>query len=76
MSDAVNALVITGAAGSMDMLRLPVPAPLALVALIVTEDVPELVGVPEITPVVPPTVKGLGRPVAPKVVGLLVAVIV
>lgn len=51
------------------------PVPPALVALIVTLYVPAVVGVPEISPVLVFTVKPAGNPVAPKLVGLLVAVI-
>jgi hypothetical protein len=52
------------------------PVPPALVALIVTVYVPAVVGVPEISPVVVFTVKPAGSPVALKLVGLLLAVIV
>lgn len=52
------------------------PVPPALVALIVTLYVPVVVGVPEINPVVGSTVRPGGKPVALKLVGLLVAVIV
>jgi hypothetical protein len=41
------------------------PVPLPLVALRVTVDVPDAVGVPEINPVVLFTVSPLGNPVAP-----------
>jgi len=51
------------------------PVPPALVALIVTLNVPAVVGVPEINPVLVSTVKPAGSPVALKLVGLLVAVI-
>lgn len=51
------------------------PVPAELVALIETLDVPDALGVPEITPVVVDTVSPDGRPVAAKLVGLLVAVI-
>jgi hypothetical protein len=47
-----------------------------LVALMVTLVVPAVVGVPEITPVLVLTVRPAGSPVALKLVGLLVAVIV
>jgi hypothetical protein len=53
-----------------------VPVPPALLALSVTEDVPVAVGVPEITPVVVLTLNPEGNPVALKLVGLLLAVIV
>ena len=51
------------------------PVPPALVALIVTEEVPAAVGVPEITPVLVFTESPAGRLLAPKLVGELVAVI-
>jgi hypothetical protein len=46
-----------------------------LVALSVTVEVPALVGVPEIKPESVFTVRPVGNPVAPKLVGELVAVI-
>ena len=53
-----------------------VPVPPAFVALIVTlVGPPAVVGVPEIAPVVVFTLKPAGSPLAPKLVGLLVAVI-
>jgi hypothetical protein len=52
----------------------PVPAELA--ALIVTFDVPAAVGVPEMTPLVVLIDNPAGKPVALKLVGLLLAVIV
>ena len=52
------------------------PVPPALVALIVTVYVPAVVGVPEINPVLVFTLRPAGNPVALKLVGLLVAVIV
>ena len=52
-----------------------VSVPPAFVAVIVTEYIPAAVGVPEISPVVVSTVKPEGSPVAPKLVGLLVALI-
>ena len=51
------------------------PVPPALVALIVTLDVPAAVGVPVIAPVEVLTLKPAGRPVALKLVGLLLALI-
>ena len=51
------------------------PVPPALVALIVTEEVPVAVGVPEISPVLVFTESPAGRLLAPKLVGELVAVI-
>ena len=52
------------------------PVPPELVALMVTLYVPAVVGVPEITPVLVFTDRPAGSPVALKLVGLLVAVIV
>ena len=51
------------------------PVPPALAALSVTFDVPVVCGVPEITPVMVLTARPAGRPEAPKLVGLLVAMI-
>src|ERR1700730_11909359 len=53
-----------------------VPVPAAFVALNVTLDVPAVVGVPEMTPVAVLTESPAGNPVALKLVGLLLAVIV
>ena len=53
----------------------PVPVPAALVALTVAELVPAAVGVPEMSPVEVFTDNPAGKPVAPKLVGLLLAVI-
>ena len=53
-----------------------VPVPAALVALNATLDVPAAVGVPEMTPVAVLTERPAGSPVALKLVGLLLAVIV
>ena len=66
---------MTGAADLIVMTRVALPVPPALVALIVTLDVPAVVGVPEINPVVVFTDKPAGNPVALKLVGLFVAVI-
>src|SRR5438552_1915982 len=52
-----------------------VPVPPALVALRVTVEVPAVVGVPAMSPVVALIVRPAGSPLAPKLVGLLVAVI-
>jgi hypothetical protein len=49
--------------------------PLLLVALSVTVEVPAIVGVPLIKPVVGLTVKPAGNPDAPKLTGELVATI-
>ena len=59
----------------MVSVRVALPVPLALVALNVTVDVPAVVGVPEINPVVVLTDNPPGSPVAPKLVGVFVAVI-
>ena len=53
-----------------------VPVPVLLVALSVTLNDPDTVGVPEITPVLVFTDNPAGNPVALKLVGLLVAVMV
>src|SRR5687768_10858120 len=72
---AVAALVNTGMPTPSVMTSGCVAVAAALVALIVALKVPLTVGVPEITPVVVLTERPGGRPVAPKLVGLLVAVI-
>jgi hypothetical protein len=51
------------------------PVPALFVALSVIVETPPLFGVPEISPVVVLTVRPAGRPVAPKLVGELLAVI-
>jgi len=67
---------MTGTAALIVMVRLALPVPPALVALIVTVYVPVVVGVPEIRPVAGLKVSPGGNvPVTPKLVGLLVAVI-
>jgi hypothetical protein len=67
---------MTGAGGLMVKVSVALPVPPALVALMVTLYVPAVVGVPEINPVLVFTVNPAGSPVALKLVGLLVAVIV
>jgi len=67
---------MTGVGGLIVKVNVWLPVPPALVALIVTVYVPAVVGVPEINPVLVFTVKPAGSPVALKLVGLLVAVIV
>jgi hypothetical protein len=62
---AVFALAITGGPAAMLSVSGAVPVPFALVALRVTVDVPDAVGVPKISPVVLFTVSPLGNPVAP-----------
>ena len=70
-------LVITGTVDAFTVnARVAEPVPPPLVALIVTEYEPVAVGVPEITPDEVLTDRALGRPVAPKLVGVYVAVIV
>ena len=56
--------------------RVAVPVPVTLVALMVVLVVPEEVGVPVIWPLLVLTERPAGSGVAPKLVGLLVAVIV
>ena len=75
---AVNALVIAGGAEAALIVKVnvAVPVPAALVALNVTLDVPAAVGVPEMMPVVVSTESPVGKPVALKLVGALVAEIV
>ena len=67
--------MITGFGGLTVRVSVLVPVPLALIALRVTLVTAAVVGVPEITPVEVLTVKPAGKPVAPKLVGVLVAVI-
>ena len=61
---AVVALVMTGGGGLIVKIKVALPVPLLLVALIVTLYVPAVVGVPEIAPVVVFTVKPAGSPAA------------
>jgi hypothetical protein len=68
-------LVITGAATVTVKARVVLPVPPLFVALNVTLEVPAAVGVPEIKPEVVFTARPAGNPVAPKLVGELVAVI-
>jgi hypothetical protein len=75
---AVKLLVITGAPGRAALTvsaRDALPVPPLFVALNVTVEVPAAVGVPEIRPEAVFTVRPAGNPVAPKLVGALVAVI-
>ena len=62
---AVVALEITGAATAIVKERVAVPVPAALVALRLTEELPDAVGVPEIKPLVVLIDNPAGRPVAP-----------
>ena len=59
------ALVITGGAGLIVSVSVALPVPPAFVALSVTVDVPAVVGVPEINPLVLLTDSPAGNPVAP-----------
>ena len=68
-------LVITGGTAVTVRVRGPLPVPALLVALTVTWEIPGPVGVPEIKPEPVFTVRPAGNPVAPKLVGELVAVI-
>src|SRR5207249_3606194 len=71
-----GALIETvGVAGVIVTARVWVPVPPALVALRVIVEAPAVVGVPEMSPVVPLSARLAGNPVAPKLVGLFVAVI-
>jgi len=67
--------VITGAATVTVSVSVAWPVPLPLVALSVTVEVPAAAGVPEINPLPAFTDNPLGSPVAPKLVGELVAAI-
>ena len=69
------ALVMAGAGVLMVRVRVALPVPELLVALMVTEEVPEAAGVPEIRPVEVLTLSPVGKPVAPKLVGELLAAI-
>ncbi len=61
--------------GSKTIVRSAWPEPAALFALMGTMKAPAFAGVPEIRPVLLSIVRPAGRFVAPKLVGLLVAVI-
>ena len=67
--------MITGSAGATVNVNDLLPVPPEFVALNVTVEIPTAVGVPEINPVEELTDKPAGSPVAPKLVGALVAVI-
>ena len=76
---ALRELVITGVGGGGAVVIVKVgiadPVPPLFVALTVTLKVPETVGAPEIMPVLVLIDRPVGKPLAPKLVGLLVAVI-
>ena len=75
MPVAVVALVITGAVGVTVSVRVAWPVPPCVSGVRLIVDVPGAVGVPEISPVPVFTESPAGNPVAPKLVGELVAVI-
>ena len=73
---ALDAPPITGSGGRATIIdNMAVPVPPVLMALMVAVNVPLTVGVPEISPVDALTPKPGGRLAAPKLVGLLMAVI-
>src|SRR5205807_7403858 len=72
---APESVQLGGAALLTVNVRVAVPVPLVLVALRVTLEVLATVGVPEMRPVLALTESPVGRRAAPKLVGLLVAVI-
>ena len=76
MAVAVAALVITGANGLTVRVSILVPVPPVLMAEMVTDLVPAVVGVPEMSPLVVFTLRPAGRSVAAKLVGGLLAVMV
>ena len=61
---AATELVITGAAELIVTITPALPVPPELVALTVAIEVPAVVGVPEINPVVPLTASPGGKPLA------------
>ena len=67
--------MITGAAEATVRVNVALPVPPELVALMITVALPDAVGVPEIKPFAAFADKPAGNPVAPKLVGELVAVI-
>jgi len=71
---AVPALVMMGVAGLIVSVNVVEPVPPAFVAEMVTELMPATVGVPLITPVVVSTLNPAGKPVALKLVGVWLAV--
>ena len=75
MPVAESPLVMTGTGGLIVSVKVALPVPLAFVALIVTEEVAGVSGVPEIRPVVVLIDNPEGNPVALNVAGVLVAVI-
>jgi len=67
--------VISGGGTVTVRVRVALPVPPLLVALRVTLEIPAAAGVPEIKPEVVFTVRPVGNPEAPKLVGELVAAI-
>ena len=59
------ALEITGAGTEIVSDKVALPVPVLFVALSVTVDVPAVVGVPEMRPVLVFTLRPAGKPVAP-----------
>ena len=64
-----------GGAGAKVIVKLALPVPVRLVALILTEKVPLAAGIPLINPVAVFTLRPAGNPAAANAVGLLVAAI-
>ena len=65
MPVTLSALVIKGAGGATVTITFAVPVPLAFAALTLAEKVPDVVGVPEISPVPALKLSPPGRPLAP-----------
>ena len=66
---------IVGGAGKTVMVKVALPVPPTLIALMVAATVPVDKGAPEISPVVALKLRPLGNPVALKLVGVLLPVI-
>ena len=71
----LRVLVITGGGGAIVIVTFAVPVPPRFDALTPTVKVPEVVGVPEIRPLPALNPRPDGNPLAPQLVGLLLAVI-
>jgi hypothetical protein len=71
----VALMLSDGPAPAMVMVSVALPVPALLVALTVAVDVPAAVGVPEIKPVAAFTESPAGKPEAPKLAGVLLALI-
>ena len=74
LAGAVLVMVGATVAAVMVILSACVPVPPMLVAVMVALKVPAADGVPEMTPVLGLTLSPAGIPVAPKLVGVFVAV--